>query len=69
MPEVEMLASISGTRNGADWPRRGERLTVDELEAEHLIAGGMAQLTELESATVEPAETAATPRPRARKAS
>lgn len=60
MPRVVMTQSISGTRDGADWPRKGEQLDVDEREAEHLISAGLAAAVVVESAQAPDApETAA----------
>jgi len=39
---VRMIARISGTRDGADWPARGETLSVSKSEAEDLIRQGLA---------------------------
>lgn len=70
MPRVVMTHSISGTRDGADWPPKGEQLDVDEREAEHLISAGLA-VPAVESAQApEAPETAAVkPVRRARKRS
>lgn len=40
---VVMTASISGTREGADWPKRGEVLVCGPLEAADLIHAGYAK--------------------------
>lgn len=60
MPVIRMLGRVSGTRDGVDWPARGELLTVDQVEAEHLVAAGLAVLVDelgsapvVESAAVE----------------
>ena len=39
---VTMLHQISGTRNGAAWPKPGESIDLPESEARDLIAIGMA---------------------------
>ena len=44
MPVIQMVGQISGFRNGAEWPPRGGLLEVDELEAEHLTAAGLASI-------------------------
>jgi hypothetical protein len=66
MPKVTMLAKISGTRDGEDWPARGETLEVSADEAAALVANGLAvagavkeaasvDTSEVETATVKPA--------------
>lgn len=40
--KVRMLVNISGSRNGEDWPKAGEILTVPAAEAEDLIRQGVA---------------------------
>ena len=66
MPKVTMLAKISGTRDGEDWPARGETLEVSANEAAALVANGLAvagavkeaatvDTTEVETATAKPA--------------
>lgn len=66
MPKVTMLAKLSGTRNGADWPGRGECLDVSDDEATMLVEHGLAtagvvkeaasvDTSEVETATVKPA--------------
>lgn len=40
---VRMLVTVSGTRDGADWPARGEILSCSEDEAASLIAAGLAE--------------------------
>lgn len=40
--KVRMLADISGTRDGADWPKRGEVADFPAEEAADLIAAGIA---------------------------
>jgi hypothetical protein len=39
---VEMLVSISGTRDGVEWPRRGGIVDVPDVEAADLIAASLA---------------------------
>lgn len=34
---VEMVAKISGTRNGEDWPNVGQRIELPDAEAVSLI--------------------------------
>lgn len=40
--KVRMVAHVSGTRNGEDWPKPGEFITVPAAEAEDLIRAGIA---------------------------
>lgn len=40
--KVKLVRHISGTRNGAPWPRPGEYLEVPDAEAAELIAIGIA---------------------------
>lgn len=72
MAEVIMKANISGTRDGADWPKRGQVLTTSAAEAESLVAAGLAESkpskAAAETATAPEPETAAAPKPRRRKA-
>ena len=72
---VIMRAGITGTRNGVEWPAPGESIDLPQDEAELLVVAGLAVADEskaakkaaVESAAVEAPETAATPKPRARK--
>jgi len=73
---VIMRARITGTRNGVEWPAPGEPVDLPQDEAELLVANGLAVADEskpakkvaVETAAVEAPETAATTKPRARKA-
>ena len=40
---VKMTATVTGTRDGVDWPERGEELDVSDEEAKDLIHSGMAE--------------------------
>lgn len=40
--KVRMLVNISGTRDGEDWPKAGEFITLPKAEAEDLIRQGAA---------------------------
>lgn len=40
--KVRLIAQVSGTRNGEDWPKPGEFMTVSEDEANDLIRTGIA---------------------------
>jgi hypothetical protein len=52
-----MLGDVSGTRNGQEWPKRGDVAEFSEEEAADLITSGIAakhdDLPEVESATVD----------------
>lgn len=70
---IRQLIDISGTIDGAEWPGRGEELTVADHVAADLIANGYAEAvsakaTKVETASADPVtETAAAPKPRARR--
>lgn len=40
--KIRMRARISGTRDGADWPDAGGTISLDDAEADALVAAGMA---------------------------
>jgi hypothetical protein len=42
--KVQMIADISGTRNGVDWPQRGGTIDLPDDEAAHLVAAGLAEV-------------------------
>lgn len=44
--EVEMLISITGTRNGEKWPAPGGAITLPADEAAQYVANGYARLAE-----------------------
>ena len=46
MAKVQIVAVISGTRNGNEWPAPGELLEVGEDEAAQLIASRLARVPE-----------------------
>lgn len=70
---IRQLIDISGTIDGAEWPGRGEELTVADHVGADLIANGYAEAVSAKTAKVETAkvdpvtETAAAPKPRARR--
>lgn len=72
--KVTMIASITGTRDGQDWPAAGEDIDLPADEANALVEAGLAKAAstaaaaKVETAAVEAPETAAEPKPRARKA-
>lgn len=51
--KVRMLADISGTRNGEDWPKRGETVDLPDGEAKDLIESRMAAPAEDKDAEAE----------------
>lgn len=40
---IRMKQTISGTRNGQEWPARGEIADIPTGEAQHLVASGIAE--------------------------
>ena len=52
---VEMLARMSGRRNGKPWPDVGGTITLPEAEAEQYIKQGICKLV---AKKTKPAETA-----------
>lgn len=64
-----MLVGINGTRNGIDWPQRGETIELPDAEAVDLINAGIAAPVAdapVEAAAIEPAESAVAPKARKR---
>lgn len=61
---VRMVARISGSRDGKDWPNPGAEITLPEAEADQLLVNGMAVMPDgPETATLSgTTETATTPR-------
>lgn len=59
--KVKLLTTITGTRNGDDWPPRGSVITLPDAEAVDLLNAGLAAPADsgIESAAVEPVESAA----------
>lgn len=69
MMRVVMAIDISGTRDDAPWPAKGQEVDVPEAEAEHLLAQGYAILPEPErTPAVEKAVAAPRGERRTRKA-
>ncbi len=72
--KVRMRVMVTGTRDGVEWPQPGGILDVPADEAASLVRAGLAEVAELkaepgpEVAVPVAAETAAAPKPRARKA-
>ena len=73
--KVRMIVEISGTRDGEEWPKRGESIDLPDAEAADYIAAGLCEADNppapapaVEVAAVEPAtETAARKPGRPRK--
>lgn len=71
---IRLLTDISGTIDGQDWPRKGNETDVPDTVAADLIANGFAEPVNRKTAKVETTaadpvtETAAAPKPRARRA-
>lgn len=71
--KITMRVGITGTRDGQDWPAIGETIDLPADEANELVAAGLAEAAskaapaKVETAAVEAPETAAEPKPRARK--
>lgn len=63
--KVRMVAQISGTRDGRDWPAPGGVIDLPEDEANTLIGHAMAEVPD-EAATVVPDEVERAVAPRAR---
>ncbi len=59
--KVRMKVKITGTRNGVDWPSRGDVLDVPDWEGAQLCANRYA-----EPVVVDDVETATTPEPESR---
>lgn len=43
MPEVRMSEQITGLRDGAPWPAKGDTMKVSADEAASLVAAGLAE--------------------------
>ena len=63
--QVTIEAFISGSRDGAPWPPKGEVIDLPDAEAAVMIAAGMASVLEvpLEAAVTPAPETPAPPAP------
>lgn len=66
MPKVEIVARVSGTRDGVEWPVPGEFLSVPADEADDLVRLGFARIVEVK-AVKEPVERAVAPKAETRK--
>lgn len=52
---TRMKVNMSGSRDGVDWPARGETVDLPDAEAAHMVASGLA-----EPVDDQPAEETAT---------
>ena len=57
MPVVVMNTTVTGTRDGEYWPPAGGSIDLDDAEARHLIAAGLARPV-VEAAVAATVETA-----------
>lgn len=64
--KVELLVTLTGTRNGQEWPAKGSVVDLPDAEALDMLNAGLARpvAAEPETAAVAPTET---PEPKARK--
>ena len=67
---VRLLVTLSGTRDGAEWPSAGSVVVIPGPEARDMVASGLAVVVDgwRESASAQPSETAAAPPARKRAA-
>ncbi|MER5892282.1 hypothetical protein [Streptomyces sp. NPDC001876] len=59
---VRMKVTLSGTRDGVDWPPKGEHVDLPKDEAAHMVAAGLAtadteSAPDVEEATAPEPET------------
>lgn len=60
---ITLIAHITGTRNGVDWPALGETIDVPDSEAADLIGSRLAVEAPAEKAVMAQRETAEAKRP------
>lgn len=65
--QVRMLVSISGTRDGQDWPPRGELATLPVDEAAAMAAAGLVEVAAVEPGGTDVEVAADVVKPRARR--
>lgn len=65
--QVRMLVSISGTRDGQDWPARGELATLPADEAAAMAAAGLVEVAAVEQGGADVEVAADVAKPRARR--
>ena len=66
MAKVQIIVGISGARDGAEWPKVGEFITVPKDEADDLVRLGLARVAEVK-ASPAPVERAVAPKAETRK--
>lgn len=54
--KVQMIAQMSGTRDGQDWPKPGEVIDLPGEEAAALLASKLARLPEVEETADAPTD-------------
>ena len=59
--KVRMKVQMSGTRNGEEWPAKGEVAELPTAEAAHYVASGIAEEVTAPEAAPEQPETATAP--------
>lgn len=57
--KIRMKVSISGTRDGAEWPEKGGVIDLPDEEAKHLVATNLAELPPPDPEAEQLAEQAA----------
>lgn len=63
MPDYTMALTVTGTRDGQDWPKPGEHVRLPKDEGDALKAAGIVDdVDDVETATTPDAEKAARPR-------
>jgi hypothetical protein len=64
--KIRMLVTMTGTRNGAEWPPKGGEIDLPDGEAKDLCRGGLAE--QVSAASTEPdEERAVAPAPETRR--
>lgn len=58
---IRMKVTLSGTRNGEDWPPAGQVADIPTGEAQHLIASGIAEAVDGRTGQAPAVETATAP--------
>lgn len=69
--KIRMKITVTGTRNGVDWPNKGTILDLPDDEARHYVEAGMAEpvadFRDAETAVVPKAEERAEKKPTEKK--
>lgn len=66
MPTVRIVQTITGARDGVEWPKVGELLQVPQEELDDLVRMGLARAVEVKAAAVK-VERAVARKPETRK--